>query len=75
MFVWWLFTAAKECIMATPHAVAIELSEADRAVLLSWTRRRKTAQGLALRARIVLTCADSASTNTAIAEAMGLRAA
>ena len=58
--------------MATPHAVAIELSEADRAVLLGWTRRRKTAQALALRARIVLACADSGATNTAIAEAMGL---
>jgi hypothetical protein len=44
----------------------------DRAVLLSWARRRKTAQGLALRARIVLACADSAATNTAIVEAMGL---
>jgi transposase len=58
--------------MARPHAVAIELSEADRAVLLGWTRRRKTAQALALRARIVLACADSGATNTAIAEAMGL---
>jgi transposase len=58
--------------MARPHAVAVELSQADRAVLLGWTRRRKTAQALALRARIVLACADSAATNTAIAEAMGL---
>lgn len=48
MFPWRLFSAAQKRIMATPHAVAIELSEADRAVLLSWTRRRKTAQGLAL---------------------------
>ena len=58
--------------MARPHAVAIELSEADRAVLLNWSRRRKTAQALALRARIVLACADSPATNMAIAEAMGL---
>ena len=58
--------------MARPHAFALELSEADRAVLLGWSRRRKTTQALALRARIVLACADSAATNTAIAEAMGL---
>jgi transposase len=48
------------------------LNEADRAVLLSWTRRRKTARALALRARIVLACADSTTTNPAIAETMGL---
>ena len=34
------------------------LSEAERRVLENWARRRKTAQGLALRARIVLACAD-----------------
>jgi transposase len=72
MFSWQLLTASEERIMATPHAVAIELNEADRALLLSWARRRKTAQGLALRARIVLACADPAATNTAIARAMGL---
>ena len=38
--------------MARPHAVAISLSEADRTVLQNWARRRKTAQALALRARI-----------------------
>jgi transposase len=68
----WLFPAAEERIMARPHAVAIELSEADRAVLLNWTRRRKTAQALALRARIVLACAEPAVTNTAVAAALGL---
>ena len=72
MFPWRLSSAAQEHIMATPHAVAIKLSEADRAVLLGWSRRRKTAQALALRARIVLACADSTATNTAIAESMGL---
>ena len=40
--------------------------------MLGLSRRRKTAQALALRARIVLPCADSAATNTAIAKAMGL---
>ena len=44
--------------MARPLAVSITLSDADRAVLVGWTRRRKTAQALALRARIVLAAAD-----------------
>jgi hypothetical protein len=34
------------------------LSEAERPTLENWAKRRKTAQGLALRARIVLACAD-----------------
>jgi hypothetical protein len=32
---------------------ALDLSEAERTELESWSRRRKTAQALALRARIV----------------------
>jgi transposase len=58
--------------MARPYAVAIELKDADRAVLLEWVRRRKTAQALALRARIVLACAEPGATNTAVAAALGL---
>lgn len=58
--------------MARPHAVAIQLTDADREVLLDWIRRRKTAQALALRARIVLACAEPAATNTAIAAELGL---
>lgn len=58
--------------MARPHAVAIQLTDADRVVLLDWIRRRKTAQALALRARIVLACAEPAATNTAIAAELGL---
>jgi hypothetical protein len=34
------------------------LSEAERQTLENWAKRRKTAQRLALRARIVLACAD-----------------
>src|ERR671912_869910 len=45
---------------------ALDLSEAERAELEGWSRRRRTAQGLALRARIVLRAADGLS-NTAIA--------
>jgi transposase len=39
----------------------LTITEEDRVVLMRWTRRAKTAQSLALRARIVLACADGAS--------------
>ena len=42
------------------------LSGAERRTLENWAKRRKTAQGLALRARIVLACAEGRS-NTAVA--------
>ena len=42
------------------------LSGAERRALENWAKRRKTAQGLALRARIVLACAEGGS-NTAVA--------
>jgi transposase len=47
--------------------VSVELRDGDRATLEGWTRRRKTSQALALRARIVLRAADGL-TSTAIAE-------
>ena len=50
---------------------ALELSEAGRTELESWARRRKTAQALALRARIVLRAAAGLS-NTAIAAELGV---
>ena len=50
---------------------ALELSEAERAELESWARRRKTAQALALRARIVVRAAAGLS-NTAIAAELGV---
>ena len=34
------------------------LTEAERAQLIRWARRAKTAQYLAMRAKIVLACAD-----------------
>ena len=40
------------------HPVRLALTPEERATLVSWTRRRSTAQALALRARIVLACAD-----------------
>src|ERR671916_1068533 len=50
---------------------ALELSEAERAELQRWARRRKTTQALALRARIVLRAAVGLS-NTAIAAELGI---
>lgn len=40
------------------HPARLELTPEERATLERWTRRRSTAQALALRARIVLACAD-----------------
>ncbi len=57
--------------MARPFAVPITLTDSDREVLLGWTRRPKTAQALALRARIVLASAEPGLTNTAIAARLG----
>jgi transposase len=48
-------------------AVAIELSDDEQARLEAWTRRRSSAQALALRARIVLLAAAGLK-NTEIAE-------
>jgi transposase len=47
------------------------LTDEDRARLESWSRRRSTAQALALRARIVLAAADGLS-NLEIAEQLGV---
>ena len=44
----------------------LTLGGAEREALEQWTRRPKTAQALAQRARIVLACADGHS-NTAVA--------
>jgi transposase len=50
---------------------ALVLSAAERGELEAWARRRKTAQALALRARIVLRAAAGLS-NTAIAAELGV---
>ena len=44
--------------MASPKLEPVVLSDEERSVLTGWARRRKTSQALALRARIVLRCAD-----------------
>jgi transposase len=58
-------------VMPIPSAVEIVLSDEERAVLESWTARRKTAQAVALRARIVLAAAGQL-TNGEIAEVEGI---
>lgn len=50
---------------------ALELDEAERLELSSLVSRRRTAQALALRARIVLACAEGGQ-NKEIAERLGL---
>jgi transposase len=57
--------------MPTPTAVEITLSDEERSVLEAWTRRRTTAQALALRARIVLAAAGQL-TNAEIAALEGI---
>ena len=56
--------------MPSSVAVAIELSTDERAQLEAWARRRRTAQALAQRSRIVLLAADGLK-NTEIAERLG----
>ena len=52
--------------MGRPKAELV-LDATEREQLLAWSRRRKTAQALALRARVILDCADGGS-NTEVAE-------
>src|SRR5260370_14690725 len=47
------------------------LTDAEGRTLQGWASRRKTAQGLAQRARIVLLCADG-KTNVAVAAERGI---
>jgi len=57
--------------MAGRQLIPLVLSENERAELKSLTARRKTAQALALRARIVLACAEGGE-NKDIAAKLGL---
>jgi transposase len=52
--------------MADPRLEPLVLSQDERLTLENWVKRRSTAQGLALRARIVLACAQGGS-NVAVA--------
>src|SRR5258708_4384614 len=57
--------------MADSRLEPLVLTGDERRTLENWVRRRRTAQGLALRARIVLACAQGGS-NTAVAAPLGV---
>ena len=57
--------------MPSPVAAAVVLTDEERAQLQAWARRPKSAQFLAMRARIVLAAADGLG-NTAIAAKLGI---
>ena len=57
--------------MPSPTAAEIVLTDDERAELEGWTRRRKSAAGLALRARIVLAAAEGGS-NVELADRLEL---
>ncbi|WP_150249926.1 IS630 family transposase [Nocardiopsis deserti] len=56
-----------------PKLEPVELSEDEHAELLRWLRRRKTTQDMALRARIVLACAQGKS-NAQVQHEVGVSA-
>jgi transposase len=51
-----------------PKAEPLVLSDEERSVLVGWSRRRKTAQALAVRSRIVLRCAEGGTIGEVAAE-------
>jgi transposase len=57
--------------MPSPDLVLVVLTGKERQVLAEWARPRKATQAPALRARIILACAEGAS-NTEVAAAMGI---
>ena len=57
--------------MASPKLDPLVLTDEERQVLEGWARRRKTAQALALRSRVVLACADGAAVS-AVATDLGI---
>ena len=59
--------------MPIPTAVSIELTDEERAVLEGWTRRRKSAQALALRARIVLMAPEGCGLTPRSRKRLGFR--
>jgi transposase len=57
--------------MGDSRLAPLVLTADERRTLENWVKRRSTAQGLALRARIVLACAQGGS-NTAVAARLGV---
>lgn len=57
----------------SPKVEPLELSDVERQVLRGWSRRRKSAQALAVRSRIVLACAQPETAISRIWRAFGLK--
>jgi transposase len=55
----------------SPKLVPLNLTDDERRTLEAWSRRRKTAQALAERSRVVLACAGGGS-NSAVAADLGV---
>jgi transposase len=51
---------------------SLSLSDGEREMLRSWARRPKSAQALALRARMILMCGEGTN-NTGVAQRLGVR--
>ena len=54
--------------MPNPKVDPVVLSDEEQQVLVAWSRRRKTSQALAARARIVLRCAEGGTIGEAAAD-------
>jgi transposase len=54
--------------MPSPKLEPVVLTDEERQVLTAWSRRRNTAQALALRSRVVLRCAEGGTIGQAAAE-------
>lgn len=57
--------------MPSPKLETVVLTDEERSVLSGWSRRRKTAQALAVRSRIVLRCAEGGTIGE-VAQDMGV---
>jgi transposase len=55
-------------VVPSPKLEPVVLSDEERQVLVAWSRRRKTAQALAARSRIVLRCAEGGTLGQVAAE-------
>jgi transposase len=55
----------------SPKLVPLDLTDDERQTLEAWSRRRKTAQALAQRSRIILACA-AGNSNSAVAADLGI---
>jgi len=53
----------------SPKLIPLELTDDERQSLTAWSRRRKTAQALAERSRIILACAEGRTTGIGIVAA------